>query len=216
MTATCNGWMNAIPVVYDAPFVAASKAFLAALLKHLQGNPSVFYVRAGFVEGGEDVPVCVGKWPGWDGGGTFFAYLQDMASYVESVRGDVIFADDVATDPFGSDAAADLEAAIFADAGIGSGMEALEATDPASYDAGQPCRDDWCNWVAHSPNEFHYLQPAISQLPPALAEYVPFAASLGVNALELFSDPDLLLAYDPNFPGYYDAGVAYRAALQAL
>jgi hypothetical protein len=45
-----------------------------------------------------------------------------------------------------------------------------------------------------------------------LTVYLPFARKLGVNALEIFNR-DLLLAYDPNYPGYVEYGAAYRAAL---
>lgn len=208
-TATCPFNSNPIPVVYERPFMAAAEPFIAAVLKHLEAGNSVLYVRAGFVEGGENAPVCHGDWPGWSKG-KFLDYISEMSNYIAGLHSSVQFVSN-ANGAIGDEVAA-AEADRMHAAGIGIGMQSLKDTDKDAYERGQPCEGGWCAWATKYPGDFRYLQPSGNLSPGALAVYVPFARKLGINALEIFAK-DLLVAYDPNYPGYVQYGAAFRAAL---
>jgi hypothetical protein len=209
-TATCPFNTNPIPVVYEKPFVAAAEPFLAAVLQHLASNPAVLYVRSGFAAGGENAPVCHGKWPGWSNR-RWLDYFAEMSNYIQGLHSPVRFVNN-ANGVLGPEVA-DAEADLLHAAGLGIGMQALRDTDKTNYEQGKPCSDDWCAWTTKYSSDFRYLQPAGNQSTPlGLTVYLPFARKLGVNALEIFNR-DLLLAYDPNYPGYVEYGAAYRAAL---
>jgi hypothetical protein len=200
-----------MPNVFEAPYLAAAQPFIGALLRHLDSNPHIFYVRVGLMQGGENAPTCYREWPGWSNQ-QYLSYLSQMAHFAGAVQGNVIFTSD-ANGVLGL-AYADAQADGFHDAGIGTGMEALDEMDAWSYAHGQSCQDDWCAWVSKYPADFHFLQPAMGQDAGALATYVPFAKSFPVDALEIFAT-DLSIAYNPNDPEYPTWGAAYRAALES-
>jgi hypothetical protein len=210
-TVSCPFNSNPVPVVYEKPFVAAAQSVIAAALKHLEGNSSVLYMRAGYVEGGENTPICHAKWPGWSNE-KFLQYFQEMTDYIAGLHSSVRFVQNA--NAFLGMEVADREADILHRAGFGIGMQNLKDTDKDADDRGKPCAGDWCAWARKYPRDFRYLQPSIKQsTPQALAVYLPLARKLGINALEIFPK-DLLMAYAPNYPGYAENSAALRAALE--
>jgi hypothetical protein len=208
--ATCPYVPSGVPVAYDPPYVSSVKALLAALLQHLDGNPKLLYLRVGFVEGGENSPLCSRKWPGFTPE-KFLAYIKDLSDFVAAQHVNVLSVSN-ASGALGNDYA-DAEADIFHSDKIGIGMQNLAATDELQHQSGKACNGNWCAWAKKYPMDFRYAQARVRQPPEALPVYVRFAEQqFNLNALELFSN-DLLTAYDPKDANYQQYGKSYRDAI---
>jgi hypothetical protein len=198
------GYQN-FPLITDQRFVDFSRAFYRAALSHFSDANNIAYIRTGTV-GGENTIPCLGAWPGGWKEPAFLAYLKSFGAFIQSLHPAVQFAQN-ATWQNGGTAAADTMYEYWDEYGIGAGMQALGAAGDV-----YPCTANWCKNFPLYPKQFHYLQSATRQPVGALASYVPFALSHGVNALEL-RVTDLSIAYNPNDPNYQTWGERYRDAL---
>ncbi len=204
----CHPSWSPFPMVYEEPFRAAAEPFLAAVLNHLDGNPNILYVRAGYAEGGENTPFCYWKWPGFSEQ-VFLDYFTEMTDFVAALHSTTRFVNNA--NGFMGLPMADTEAGILHARGVGIGMQALAVSDKTNYESGKPCHADWCAWATEYSSDYRYLQPSIAEQLGDPVIYVPFAESFGINALEIFAR-DLLIAYNPEDPNYQQYHAAYQQA----
>jgi hypothetical protein len=204
-TIQCQPGWSPFPAVYEKPFAAAAEPFLSAVLAHLDGNSHVLYVRPGFIEGGENTPVCHWIWPGLSKK-VLLDYFTEMTNFVAGLHSTTRVVNN-ANAFMGGNPIADAEAAILHRAGVGIGMQDLSVADKTNYDNGKPCQDDWCAWATRYPDAYGYLQPGNEEQLGDPTIYIPFAKSFHIAALEVYAT-DLLIAYDPNneyYPQYHGA-----------
>lgn len=208
-TETCEHVANhKIPVIYDSKTMALTQPFILAVLKHLDTKaPWILYDRTGFWHGGENSVECKKNQPI----PAVVKYMRAMAEFVHENHPDgTRFVSSCSA--WNTTDYPDQLCKVFARYGIGIGIQMLNAQDKMNYQSGRPCTGNWCeNFKAH-PEVYKYLQPEVRQPPENLLVYVPFAASLGVNAIELRLS-DLSIAYYPKNPSYAEFGERYRAIL---
>ena len=210
---TCSYNPHGVPVPWTAGFMLPAQSFIAAVLKHLSGNPDIFYVRIGFVEGGETCPICVFQWPNWSWP-NFLTYIKTMCQFSAAVGAKVQF-----TQGAGGPSPAGFDAerfAVYIASGLGIGMQALSAADVVAHETtGALCLADWCAAFAAYPKAFKYLQTANAEPPGSLCTSLSFAKQFKVNSFEIYCEY-LDIAYNPGNPAHAKWGAPYAAALANL
>jgi hypothetical protein len=224
------------PVVWEAPFVYYYEQFITEVLKHYQGNSQIGYIRFGLTGGGAIYPSCEGTEtkffpPGETYMQAILGFDSEMLNYERSEN---------PTFPIIAPFAvyqnhltyAQTEAANGIANGFGLGFQGLRASDITNYPT---CSGDWCNLFAEystvqptppfelqtvgqsdpsgtcTPSCWDGVQQQTGPLPPLLS----FALEHHAKTFEVYS-ADLLLALDPNYPGYDEYHAEYQAALSAV
>jgi uncharacterized membrane protein len=206
-----------MPNYFASAFQSNYQAFMAAIIKHYTGNPSIGYIRFGMGHGGESLPVAnwndtttacgqafVNSWgmtiQTWEN------YLQTMLNYEGSLKSPIQLMDGITPMGAPNTEVPDFAAPIAVHNGIGFGSQGLELTDVNNC-AGATA--DWCElfaqYTGQVPLELQtYLQscPDNSCTTGSLVDLVPFAVANHATVFEFYWQ-DWLVAYDPNFPGYY-------------
>lgn len=200
-----------IPIVYDSKTIALTQPFILKVLRHLDGNIWVAYVRIGFWKGGENCPECKAALKVQ----TALDYNQLMSDFIKTNHpngtGKTFFVSNC-SGCFGNKYT-DGSAAIFVGDGLGIGTESVFAQDYLNYIAGQQCGgSDWCNIFNTYPTAFKYLQPGVPQDLDGLLTYYPFIQKFGTNYMELRYS-DVSVAYNPTDLDYPLWGQMYRNAL---
>jgi len=202
------------------------RAFMAAMIQHYKNNPNIGYIRFGLGHGGESLPVAnwndtttacgqayVNSWgltiQSWE------SYLQTMLNYEGSLNSTVQLM--VGVTPMGNPGSQvpDFAAPIAVQNNIGFGSQGLELTDVNNCPGSTA---DWCQlfaqYTGQVPLELQtYMQscPDNSCTTGSLVDLVPWAVSNHATIFEIYWQ-DWMVAYDPNYPGYYPA---YAPILQA-
>lgn len=234
-TPTFTNW----PVVYEAPFKNAYKAFIAQVIQHFAGNPHIGYIRFGLSRGGEIYPFCAREEAAlsklsladW-GTQVWLPYDREMLEYEKSLNPPMRIMGP--TTQFGTPDFADTEAENAIADGFGFGSQGMQKKDLLDY---PNCTADWCNLFnqyggraalelqtygqsdpsgvcgtdGHAACPGGALQEATGPLPPLIT----FAAAHHATILEIYTN-DLLLALDPNYPGNAVFGTGYIQALLAV
>jgi hypothetical protein len=211
---TCSQQTN-WPVVYEAPFKNAYKAFITEVLAHYAGHPSLGYIRFGLSRGGEVDPFCAEQEQALAGAATlsdwfqndWLPYDKEMLDY-EKAQGSAIPIM-APTTQAGTPDITPTEAANAVADGFGFGCQGLakiDLTNPPST-----CTGDWCAnftmYTGHVQLELQTygqsdaagtlddmsLQAMTGPLPPLITLALEYHATI----LELYAD-DLLLALDSN------------------
>jgi hypothetical protein len=228
------GTISNLPVVYEPGFETPYKAFIAEVVAHYAGNPHIGYIRIGLSTGNEIFPECASQeaalaglsvqqwrdqvWLKWD---------KDMMVYEKSLNPTMQIESPMTqyTDTTWTDS----EAANAVAQGFGFGSQGLQASDISKYPT---CTGDWCNLFDKYAGQAPLLQlstldltdpsgtctpscvapgqKATGALPPLLA----FAVQHHANTFEAYPQ-DLLIAFDPSYPGYATYHSAYSAAIAA-
>ena len=224
------------PVVWDPNFETNYEKFITEVLKHYHGDPHIGYIRFGLFGGAAAHPYCETELtPFLPSGKSFTDACQDFGSQILSyVRSQgptfPVIAPFAAYNSQLSWADAEAEAGIAN--GFGLGYQGLRASDISTYPV---CGGDWCNlfstYAGVTPPPLFELQ-TVGQSDPsgtctpscfdgdhqkdtgALPPLISFAVSHDVKALEIYTN-DLLLALDPNYPGYSEYHTLYQKALSA-
>jgi hypothetical protein len=239
---TCTQQSN-WPVVYEAPFKDAYKAFITEVLAHYSNNPLIGYIRFGLSRGGEIYPFCAQQEMALVQETQMDKWLQDywapydkeMLDYELALHPTMqIMAP--TTQSGNPDVTINESANAIAD-GFGFGCQGLEKSDLAG--APSNCTGDWCalfvQYAGQAPLELQTIgqsdaagtlkdgsnQASTGPLPPLIDLGLQYRATI----FEVYSD-DLLLALDanPNLNGgkgycnnlgqcYSDYGAAYTTAL---
>jgi len=234
-TPTFANW----PVIYEAPFKNAYKAFIAQVIKHFVGNPHIGYIRFGLSRGGEIYPFCaqqeaalskmtLAQW----GSQVWLRYDKEMLDYERSLDPSMRIMGP--TTQFGAPDFADTEAENAVNDGFGFGSQGMQKKDILDYPM---CTADWCNLFnqysgqvalelqTYGPSDPSgdcgtngnavcqggALQEATGPLPPLIT----FAAAHHATILEIYTG-DLLLALDPSYPGSAASGTSYAEALMVV
>jgi hypothetical protein len=224
------------PIIWEAGFKDNYEKFITEVLRHYQGNPHIGYIRFGISGGAAIYPSCEGAQEKFlPAGETFEQALldfdSDILSYVRSQN---------PTFPIIGPFAAfqnhfsysQAEAANGIANGFGIGYQGLRNADIASY---PNCTGDWCNLF----NKYSTVQPkppfelqTVGQSDPSatctpscwdgvqqqtgpLPQVLAFAVEHHTRVFEVYGN-DLLLALDPNYPGYAEYHVQYQHALAAV
>lgn len=215
-----------MPNYLASAFQSNYKAFMAAMIKHYQGNVSVGYIRFGMGHGGESLPVSdwndttsacgqayVNTWgltiTGWEN------YLQTMLNYEGTLNSPVPLMDGITPMGNPNDQVPDFAAPIAVQNSIGFGSQGWQLSDVNNCSGSTA---DWCQlfaqYTGQVPLELQtYMQscPDNSCTTGSLVDLVPWAVSNHATVMEIYWQ-DWLTAYDPNFPGYYPQ---YQPVLQA-
>ncbi len=206
-----------LPNYFASAFQTNYRAFIAAMIQHYKGNASVGYIRFGLGHGGESLPVAnwndtttacgqafVNSWgltiQTWE------TYLSTMLNYEGSLNSPVQLMTGVTPMGNPNTQIPDYAAPIAVQNGIGFGSQGLELSDVNNC-AGSTA--DWCDlfatYTGQVPLELQtYLQscPDNSCTTGSLVNLVPWAVTNHATILEIYWQ-DWLVAYDPNYPGYY-------------
>jgi Abnormal spindle-like microcephaly-assoc'd, ASPM-SPD-2-Hydin len=224
------------PVVWETGFKYHYKKFITEVLKHYAGNPRIGYVRFGLTGGAAIYPRCPSEQtpylpPGRSFKQVILEFDKEMLSYEKSQN---------PTFPVIAPMAAYQNQTVYADTeaahgianGFGLGTQGLQTSDITSYPL---CQGDWCNLFAKyssvQPTPIFELQPYGQSDPSAtctpscwdvnqqqtgpLPPLLSFAVEHHANTFEIYS-PDLLVALDPNYPGYKEYHTEYENALSAV
>ncbi|HTS38219.1 MAG TPA: hypothetical protein VMH04_21275 [Candidatus Solibacter sp.] len=211
--------MQQMPNYLASAFQTNYRAFMAAMIQHYKNNASVGYIRFGLGHGGESMPVAnwndttaacgqayVTSWgltiSGWE------SYLSGMLNYEGSLNSPIQLM--VGVTPMGNPGSTvpDYAAPIAVQNHIGFGSQGLELSDVNNC-AGATA--DWCELFAqYSPQVPTELQTYMQSCPDnscttgSLVDLIPFAVANHVTVFEIYWQ-DWMVAFDPNFPGYYPA-----------
>jgi hypothetical protein len=209
--------MQQMPNYMASAFQTNYKAFMAAMIQHYKNNSSIGYIRFGLGHGGESLPVAnwndtttacgqayVNTWgltvQGWEN------YLGSMLNYEGSLNSPVQLM--VGVTPMGNpgDQVPDYAAPIAVQNGIGFGSQGWQISDVNNCVGAVA---DWCELFAQYsgqvPTELQtYMQscPDNSCTTGSLVNLIPWAVSNHATVFEIYWQ-DWLVAYDPNYPGYY-------------
>jgi hypothetical protein len=203
------------PVVYEAPFKDAYKAFITEVIQHFSGNPLIGYIRFGLSRGGEVFPFCPQQEMALVGETNFQTWLQnDWAPYdqemldYELAQHPTMQIMSPTTQSGTPDVTIQESANAIAD-GFGFGCQGLEKSDIMG--APNNCTGDWCalfdQYAGQAPLELQTIgqsdaagtlndgsqQAATGPLPPLIQLGLQYHAT----TFEVYSD-DLLLALDSN------------------
>lgn len=215
-----------MPNYLATAFQSNYQKFMAAMIQHYKGNPSIGYIRFGLGHGGESLPVSV-----WNDTTTacgqayvnswgltiqtWEAYLSTMLNYEGSLNSPVQLM--VGVTPMGNPGSQvpDFAVPIAVQNGIGFGSQGLQLSDVNNCASSTA---DWCDLFAQYsgqvPTELQtYMQscPDNSCTTGSLVDLIPWAVANHAKVFEIYYQ-DWLTAYDPNYPGFYPA---YQPVLQA-
>lgn len=221
-SVTCYG--ESYPVYYNSVYKQSYQTFIKALLNRYGSDPRIGYIRVGLSRGGEAFPTCLaaliqlGGYTDLDQFNSVWeSYIAEMTAVQQTVPHTAQLVTPVNQyGTLGQYEVPDWEAANAVTLGFGFGCQGLQLSDTISY-PNSPCASDWCALFAGQPATVpRYLQ-TISASDPAnvtggvgsLTVLLPFALSLGAQALEIYVD-DWQVAYDPTSPNYAKYGAAYR------
>lgn len=212
-----------VPVFWESGFVKNYQDFIAAVIARYASNPSVAYMRIGLGAGGESTPRChqamvrcgysVETWQ---------KYVFEMLDFERSLhcRRQLIVG---ITNPqnFETYEFPRAEAARAVADGLGLGSQGLQVGDIESYRTGRPCGTaDRCaifqTYRGKVPLELQTLfktDPGGGRV-GSLVDILPFGLKIHAQIFELYPQ-DLLLAYDPQFPGYAQYHASYEKAIES-
>jgi PKD repeat protein len=224
------------PVVWEPGFEDNYEKFITEVLSHFQNNPNIGYIRFGLAKGADIYPSCDVEQtpylpPGQSFMQAFLGFDQDILSHIRSQNPPFpVIAPMAAYENVAS--YADTEAANGIANGFGIGSQGLRASDITSYPA---CSSDWCGLFAEyssvpfsplfelqpvglsdpsatcTPSCLNGDQQQTGPLPPLLS----FGVTHLANVFEIYAI-DLLVALDPNYPGYTEYHAQYQAALSSV
>jgi len=224
------------PIVWEAGFKENYEKFITQVLRHYEGNPHIGYIRFGISGGAAIYPNCEGAQEKYlPAGETFEQALlnfdSDILSYVKSQNPTLPIIAPFAAfqDHF---AYSKAEAANGIANGFGLGYQGLRSADIASY---PDCTGDWCNLFnqySTLPIKPPFELQTVGQSDPSatctpscwdgvqqqtgpLPQVLSFAVGHHARIFEVYGN-DLLLALDPNYPGYADYHAQYQHALSAV
>jgi hypothetical protein len=224
---TCTGYPGngqpntGMPIVYELPFNAAYRSFIAAVVAHYANNRNIGYIRIGLAEGGEVFPWCHSTIPGYSET-IWVNYLAEMNAYISSLHPtmQVMAAlNQVVEHGTRNMAYPDFEAANALANGQGIGSQGWQQSDLTNYNAGLPCTSDWCKlfdrYTGQVPLELQQAGPSLANggtVTGSISDLIPFAMAHHTTIYEIYAE-DLLTALDPAWPSYAQYGAAYRQAL---
>jgi len=224
---TCKGYPgngsahSGFPVVYELPFKAAYKKFIAAVLAHYANNPHIGYIRVGLAVGGEVFPWCSNVMPGFSQA-TWLSYVDEMDAYERSLNPTMQLMaalNQVYTNGSWDQSYTTAEARNAVAVGQGIGSQGWQQADIANFKAGLPCTSDWCTlfaqYAGQVPLELQQAGASIANggtTTGSMADIIPFAVAHHTNILEIYIQ-DLMTAFDPQWPAYSQYGPSYRQAV---
>jgi hypothetical protein len=218
---------SGFPAVYETPFKAAYKKFIAAVLAHYANNPHIGYIRFGLAVGGEAFAWCNNELRALRGPNSFskslwLDYVEEMDAYEESLHPTMQLMAAINEQHDGNRldlSYADAEAKIAVAHGQGFGCQGWQRSDIEAFAAGRPCTSDWCalfdKYAGKVPLE---LQQAGESDPNGgnhtglMSELIPFGVAHHATILEIYVK-DLQLALSPSHPAHEQYGEAWKRAL---
>jgi hypothetical protein len=224
------------PVEWEPGFEDNYENFITEVLSHYQNNPNIGYIRFGIAEGAAIYPSCDVEQtpylpPGQSFMQAFLGFDQNILNYIRSQNPPFPVIAPIEAYADGTTYAV-AEAANGIANGFGLGNQGLRASDITGYPV---CSSDWCGLFAEyssvpfsplfemqpvglsdpsatcTPSCVNGNQQQTGPLPPLLS----FGVAHLVNVFEIYAI-DLLLALDPNYPGYSEYHAQYQAALSAV
>ncbi len=198
---TCSGSDNTsgIPIIYEAPIMAAYQGFIKNLIQHYspsgvglgpQISPHIGYIRTGTVAGGESFVDCYETWPAPTGlnlqspppgNPAFFTsiaflngYVAVMDAFIASQKPSMPIVVSAIDGPGNDVTYANTEAQLAEQNGLGFGMESLALNDYELNALGMPCTQNWCaNFGRYAGNGTTLF---LQTTPPALAPVFSLAS----------------------------------------
>jgi hypothetical protein len=223
------------PAMWEAPFKYNYKLFITEVLRHFEGNSHIGYIRFGVTGGAAIYPSCEAELsqflPGQSFRQTILDLDKEILTYIRSQNPTVPIIGPIAA--YDDDLEySDGEAANDIAEGFGIGYQGLRASDITNYPA---CSSDWCHlftkYSTVQPTPLFELQPVgqtdpsatctpscwdgVQQQTGPLPPLLLFAVHHHATAFEIYAN-DLLLALDPEYPGYTDYHAGYQHALEAV
>ncbi len=225
-TIRCDRNTPPTPVYWEPGYEDNWKAFVAAVVRHVAGDPHIGYVRFGIGTGGENYVendlrgTCLVKWDAHGYERDFPAFTAGMLAYEASLHS--VKQIMVGINTFrGGDGLPDRVAAVAVRDRFGFGTQGLAAAAIIQAQRGEPCYANWCTLFAEDAGRvplevqtYEKTDPAGSGPEGALPPLLRFALSEHAQIMELYPT-EWLVADDPTWPGYSQAHVAYKRALAA-
>lgn len=225
-TCTSQYGTQQMPNYLATPFQTNYQAFFAAVIQHYGNNPNIGYIRFGLGHGGETIPVAgwydtttacgqayVNQWgvtvQTWEN------YLSSMLNYEATLNSPVQLM--VGITPLGiyNSGLPAYVAGVAVPLNIGFGSQGLQESDVNNCSGSSA---NWCTLFSqYTPQVPLELQTVGQSCPDkscptgSLADIIPFAVANHATVFEIYYE-DWLVAYDPNYPGYYPA---YQPVLKA-
>lgn len=220
-TVQCDQNTPPTPVYWEPGYEDNWKAFVAAVVDHVAGDPHVGYLRFGIGTGGESYVendlkgACLAQWNAHGYQRDFPAYTAAMLAYEASLHSAKQIM--VGINTFrGGDGFPDQVAATAVADGFGFGTQGLA---DSAIRSGQPCYANWCalfdKYTGRVPLEvqtYEKTDPAGTGPEGTLPPLLRFALSEHAQILELYPT-EWLVADDPTWPGYPQGHAAYAQAL---
>ena len=238
---TCGGQSQPTPIFWQPGYERNWHDFIAQTLSHFASNTHIGYLRFGLGIGGEGLVGPAAERPGpckqlWDAAGyqtEWPAYNQRLIAFEASQRSVHQLMIGIA------DTLAASNVAQAAAAGIGFGQQGLKARDVTDIANNATCvPSDWCHlfrkYAGKVPLEVQQLAlsnpsgapatPGVTGTGPGSPESVATgplpplltaALSVQTQVFEVYAD-ELLMAFDPAWPGHDKYGASYAAAFASL
>ena len=223
-TVQCDQNTPPTPVYWEPGYEDNWKAFVAAVVDHVAGDPHVGYLRFGIGTGGESYVendlkgACLAQWNAHGYQQDFPAYATDMLAYEASLHSPKQIMVGINTFRGGDGFPDQMAVAAVAD-GFGFGTQGLASSAISQVQSGQPCYADWCalfnQYAGRVPLEvqtYEKTDPAGAGPEGTLPPLLRFALSEHAQILELYPT-EWLVADDPTWPGYSQGHAAYAQAL---
>lgn len=224
-TVTCPD--GVIPVYWESGYQTPWRAFQAAVISHVSGDPNIGYIRFGLGTGGEDFPVdgfadsaCFSAWTAKGMSASQWLNLSiSQVDYEASLGSSHPI--NIGLNPYpGTPDLPDKVAAEAVKFGMGIGMQGMTVTQTEHAKSHSGCYANWCSlfntYAGQVPIEMQTYSPTTPDgggmtgaLPPIL-DYVLNQAH--VQVLELYPE-EWLVADDPTWPSYGQYHAAYSQAL---
>ncbi|HUY86594.1 MAG TPA: hypothetical protein VMU77_05730 [Acidimicrobiales bacterium] len=238
-TVTCGASIQ--PVYWQSVFVSAWQNYVTAVEQHYASDPNIGYLRIGVADGAQTLIVgtqsagtCQDSWNAAGYQTQWPACVQQMISFAGSLNSPkqlIVSFNDYSNYP-----AASQVYQWDAQYGVGTGFSGLQSFDATAFQSGQPCGKQDTNWCAlddqyagkipffvqtlgssypgtgvtvFEPNQME--AQSTGPLPPLLQT----ALASHVQIYEIYSQ-DLLLAFDPSWPGYSQYSAQYIQSFATL
>ncbi len=213
------------PVFWQPGYMNNWQAFIKKSVAEFASDPHVGYLRFGLGTGGEGLvspairqPACAAQWDAAGYQTAYPAYTREMITFEGSLHSPKQL--DLGLNTFDGVPPPTTVGQDAAQAGIGIGMQGLQAKDVVDVQNRRPCVVNWCAAFEQEAGKIPlHLQPLnatqpagglIGPLPPLLQT----GLALHAQIFEL-NPKDLLTAFDPQSPDYAQYHQEYAQAIEA-
>ena len=213
------------PVFWQPGYMHNWQAFIKTTVAEFGSDPHVGYLRFGLGTGGEGLvspaikqPACAAQWDAAGYRTEYPAYTRAMIRFEGSLHSPKQL--DVGLNTFDGVPAPTTVGREAARAGLGIGMQGLQARDVVDVQDHLPCAVNWCAAFDQEAGKIplhlqplNATQPAGGQIGP-LPPLLQTGLALHAQIFEL-NPQDLLTAFDPQWPAYPQYHLGYAQAIEA-